>query len=168
MADISEKRWYVLYTRSRHEKFIDAELGRRQIESFLPLRKIKRKWSDRTMTIEEPMFKSYLFVKPDLTQIPSVLNTKGVVRLVSSHGRPVALHEEIIGSLRWIVQNEIAADPFPYMAVGDRVCVRNGIFKGLEGFVVRKDAKKCRIVISIEAIMASVSVEVDSYLVEKV
>ena len=160
--------WYALYTKGRHEKLIDRDLKRKNIESFLPLRKIKKRWSDRVMTVEEPLFKSYIFVKTDLAHTLNVLRIKGAVKFVSIQGSPVPVGEKIILSLKHLVSQDIRIDPFPYLGLGDRVSVCSGIFKGIEGYILRKDDQKCRLVISIDAMMASVSVEVDSCLVEKV
>ena len=161
-------QWFALYTQSRHEKLIDTQLQKRRIESFLPVRRIKRRWSDRTVSVEEPLFKSYVFVKTDPAQTTEVLRTKGAVKFVSVQGRPLPVQEKVIQSLRHLAAQGMAADPFPYLGVGDRVSVQSGIFKGVEGYIVRKDNQKCRLVISIDAIMASISIEVDSCLVEKV
>lgn len=159
--------WYALYTKSRHEKFIGEELSRRRIESFLPTRKIKRRWSDRTVTIEEPLFTSYIFVKTDLVNKTDTLRIKGAVRFVSAGVSPVPIEEGVIHSLKNIIQNEIPIDPFPYLDKGDRVCVKSGPFKGTEGFILLKDNKRCRLVVSVAAIKSSIAVEIDSYLVEK-
>ena len=158
--------WYALYTKSRHEKFIDEELARRKIESFLPTRKIKRRWSDRTVTIEEALFTSYIFVKTDLINKMETLKIKGAVKFVRAGHNPIPIEEGVILSLKNIIQNEIAIDPFPYLSRGDRVCVKSGPFKGTEGFIVLKDNKKCRLVISVAAIKSSIAVEIDSSLVE--
>lgn len=160
--------WYALYTRSRHEKFIDSELKKRNIESFLPLRRIRRRWSDRTVTIEEPLFKSYIFVKANPPSRTDVLKVKGAVRFVSAGADPVSIEEEIILSLKNIIQHEMPIDPFPYLDKGDRVCITSGPFKGTEGYIVLKDTKRCRIVISVAAIKSSVAIEIDSYLTEKI
>ena len=163
-----ELQWYALYTKSRHEKFVRDEIQKRQIESFLPLRFMKRKWSDRMVIVEEPLFKSYLFVKTDFKSFSDVLKTKGAVAFVRSGDGPVPIRESVILSLRNIVQPDIVLDPFPYLKQGDRVYVKSGIFKGTEGFIIRKNDKKCRLVISIDALMTSISVEVDSCLVERI
>ncbi len=160
--------WHALYTKSRHEKFIREELSKKNIESFLPLRRIKRKWSDRTQLIEEPLFKSYLFVHAAWPQFNQVLSSKGAVSLVSAGSKPIAIENEVIHSLKTVVEQNMAVDPFPYVDEGDRVFVKSGLFKGIEGFVFRKDSKKCRLVISVRAVMASLSVEVDAYDVEKI
>jgi len=160
--------WYALYTKSRHEKHINEELDKRNIESFLPLRKIKRRWSDRIKTIEEPLFKSYLFVKTELPACKTdVLKIKGVVKFVSAGADPIPIDEKVIQTLQNLIQYDIAIDPFPYLEKGDRVVIKTGPFKDTEGFIVRKDEKKCRLVISIAAIKSSVSVEIDAYLVDK-
>jgi len=163
------QNWYALYTKSRHEKHINEELGKRGIESFLPLRKIKRRWSDRIKTIEEPLFKSYIFVNTELpARKADILKIKGAVKFVSAGINPVSIEEKIIRLLQNIVQQDIAVDPFPYLEKGDRVIVKSGPFKDTEGFIVRKDEKKCRLVISIAAIKSSVALEIDAYLVDKV
>ncbi len=160
--------WYALYTKSRHEKHISEELDKRNIESFLPLRKIKRRWSDRIKTIEEPLFKSYLFVKTELpARKTDVLKIKGAVKFVSAGADPISIDESVIQTLQNLIQHDIAIDPFPYLEKGDRVVIKSGPFKDTEGFIVRKDEKKCRLVISIAAIKSSVAVEIDAYLVDK-
>ncbi len=163
-----EKQWYALYTKGRHEKSVDLELKKKGIESFLPLRKIKRRWSDRVTTVEEPLFSSYVFVKTGGDKATEVIRSKGAVCFVSVNARPVQIRPEVIEALKSILESQIAVDPFPYLNAGSRVIVKSGIFKGVEGFIARKDQKRCRLVISIDALKASISIEVDSALVEKV
>lgn len=160
--------WLALYTKSRHEKFIQAALQKKGIASYLPVRKIQRRWSDRTVTLEEPVFSSYLFVQIDELNRSKVLSTKGAVKFVSAGSEPVIVPDEVIHSLRTVFAHEMEANPFPYLREGQKVCVKGGVFKGVEGFITRKDDKRCRLVISIDAIRSSISVEVDSCLVDKI
>jgi transcription antitermination factor NusG len=62
---IVNTKWYAIYTRPRWEKKVNFLLQGKGIESYCPLNKVRRKWSDRIKTIEEPLFKSYVFVKID-------------------------------------------------------------------------------------------------------
>ncbi|WP_204268528.1 transcription termination/antitermination NusG family protein, partial [Escherichia coli] len=64
----NEKRWHALYTKPRWEKKIDTVLLRKGVESWCPLQKVERQWSDRKKIIEDPLFKSYVFVKIDDTE----------------------------------------------------------------------------------------------------
>lgn len=161
-----EKLWYALYTRSRHEKFVNLELQRKGIETFLPVRRIKRHWSDRVKEIEEPIFSGYLFVRIPLRNRFEILQTRGSVRFVSFNSLPVAIPERELIAVQRFVEEKISMDPFPYLEKGNRVYVRSGPLKGVEGFIVRKD-KHTRLVISLDLLFQSISVEIDESLVEK-
>ena len=162
-----QKSWYALYTRSRHEKFVDQELHKKGIETFLPLRKITRHWSDRIKQIEEPLFSGYLFVHTSLDNRFEILNTKGSVRFIGFNSTPVVVPEAELLAVRRFLEEKISVDPFPYLNQGDRVYIRSGPLKGVEGFIVRKD-RHTRLVISLDLLFQSVSVAIDEALVEKI
>ncbi len=158
--------WYALYARSRHEKKLHELLTRKGIESFLPLRHFQRRWSDRRKEITEPLFKGYLFVRIPFSDRVDVLKTPGAVRFVGpSPLMPVAVPERDLESIRTFLNHNISIDPFPYLKEGTRVYVRSGPFKGAEGYVVQRD-KQCRLVISLDLLMQSVSVQVPADCVE--
>ena len=77
-VNLQQEAWYALYARSRHEKVVDDLLRRKGIETFLPVRKIKRRWSDRVKLIEEPLFKGYLFVHAPLRRRIEILDGRVV------------------------------------------------------------------------------------------
>jgi transcription termination/antitermination protein NusG len=159
-------RWFALYTKSRHEKLVVRELQKKGIETFLPLRKITRDWSDRKKTIEEPLFQGYLFVHMPLKERWTVLNTVGAVRFIGkSAADPIEVPEKELLTVRQFIEQEIQVDPFPYLKEGQRVYVRSGPFKGTEGIVVRKD-RHCRLVISLDMLMKSISVIIDEACIE--
>jgi len=158
--------WYALYTKSRHEKLVSRELTKKRFENFLPLRKIKRHWSDRMKTVEEPLFTGYLFVRMPLRERWSVLNTAGVAKFVGPHpSDPLIVSESSISSVRRFIENDIAIDPFPYLKKGQKIYIRSGPLKGTEGFIVHKD-KQGRLVVSLDLLMQSVSVVIDEQCVE--
>ena len=161
----SAVRWYALYTRSRHEKIAQRELHKKGIETFLPLRKITRQWSDRKKIIEEPLFKSYLFVHAPFSQRIAILNTVGVVQFVRQGSELAEVAEKELLTIRRFVEENIEIDPFPYLKQGERVYVRSGPFRGAEGFVIRKDSH-CRLIISLDSLMQSVSIQIDQACVE--
>jgi len=162
----SQIRWHALYTRSRHEKIVVRELSKHKIETFLPLRKIKRHWSDRVKLIEEPLFHGYIFTRIPIHKKNIVLNTYGAVSFVHfGPNLPAVIPDKDIAALRRFMQEDIQVDPFPYIKEGQRVYIRTGSFKGVEGFVVRKN-NQCRLVISLDMLMQSVSVEIDSASIE--
>ena len=162
-----EKHWFALRTRGRHEKAVDRELRNKGFDTFLPLRKVTRRWSDRSKKIEEPIFTGYLFAHFPLRERLKILQTAGAVCLVGFNSFPAPVPERDLDAIRRFVTEEISIDPYPYLKQGDRVYVSSGQFRGVEGFIVRKD-QKARLVISLGLLMQSISVEIDSALVEKV
>jgi len=157
--------WYALHTRSRHEKVAEDLLTRKKIETFLPLRNIKRRWSDRVKEISEPLFKGYVFVHAPLVRRVEILQTKGVVRFIGFGRIPSTVSENELNALRRFIDENIAVDPFPYLKEGERVVVRSGPFQGVQGFLVCKK-NKYRLVISLDLITQSASIEIDSAAVE--
>lgn len=162
-----EIAWYVLYAKSRHEKLVDELLRKKGLESFLPLRKIQRQWSDRVKQIEEPLFKGYLFVRTAFADRLTVLQTKGVVRFIGFDSFPEPVPGKVIFALRRFMEEEIAVDPFPYLKEGDAVIVKEGLFRGVEGFLVHKKGKY-RLVVSLDHIQQAASIELDAASVEKI
>ena len=82
----TETKWYALYTRPRAEKLVYQRLIEEHIETFLPLQKTYRMWSDRKKLIEKPLLSSYIFVKTNKKTFPKVYKVIGVVKFVSFEG----------------------------------------------------------------------------------
>src|SRR3954462_7485695 len=93
-------RWYAIYTRPRWEKKVNTLLSEKKIESYCPLNKVRRKWSDRIKTIEEPLFKSYVFVRIEDSDRTNVRMTGGVVNFVYWDGKPAVIREKEIQTIR--------------------------------------------------------------------
>ena len=158
--------WYALYTRSRCEKVVEEGLGRKGIKTFLPIRKITRRWSDRKKIIEDPLFKGYVFVQIPWKARWEVLNTVGTVRFIGpKHSHPTVVPEKDLLIIQRFIEEKLQIDPFPYLREGERVYIRSGPFKGAEGFIVRKN-RNCRLVISLDLLMQSISIEIDQACVE--
>lgn len=165
---LTRASWFAVYTKSRHEKILRDELSKKRIETFLPVRKVERHWSDRTKVIEEPLFQSYLFVKILWADRWKVLNTVGAVSIVGmSQGKAIEVPQKEIETLQQFVSQDIRINPFPYLKTGERVYVRSGPFKGAEGFIVHKN-QRCRLVVSLDLLMQSISIEIDSACIERV
>lgn len=164
-ATSSQVAWYAAYVCTRHEKQIAQQLEERRVSCFLPLYRTVRRWKDRRKELDMVLFPGYVFVQLDLRDRLKVLQLPGVVRFVSFNGHPAALAETEIGALRHGLRSGIHAEPHPYLKVGRRVRVKCGPLAGAEGILLRKK-EKFRIVLSIEAIMRSVAVEIDAADVE--
>src|SRR5438876_188842 len=156
----AEEHWYAAYTRAKHEKRVAAELGMREVEHFLPLYSSVRRWKDRRVQLESPLFPGYVFVRLALRDRLRVLQIPSVVRLVGFSGHPTPLPDSEIETLRSGLSERLRAEPHPYLTVGRRVRITAGTFAGLEGILKRKKSN-LRVVISLELIQRSVAVDID-------
>lgn len=161
----SDRYWFAAYTSANHEKRVAEQLARRSVEHFLPLYLAIRRWKDRRVKLDRPLFPGYVFVRLALQDRLQVLQVPGVVKLVGFRGTPTALPEAEIERLRISLLNGVRAEPHPYLTAGRRVMVRSGSLAGLEGILVRKK-NRARFVISLDLIMRSVAVEIAGSEVE--
>jgi transcription antitermination factor NusG len=157
----SAQNWFAVYTTCRHEKRIAQHLAQREIQHYLPLYRSDRKWRDGSkVTLELPLFPSYIFVRIKRSERISVLSVPGALALVGgTGGEPAPLPDSAVDALRAGLQ-EHKIEPHPLLRVGQRVRIRCGAFIGMEGVVVRRKGG-CRVVLTLEQIMQSVAVEVD-------
>jgi transcription antitermination factor NusG len=152
--------WYAACTRSRHEKSVARQLEERRIEYFLPLYRSVRRWKDRRKQLDLVLFPGYVFVRLQWPERLQVLQLSGILRFVTFNGLPATLPITELEALRNGLTRGVYAESHPYLRVGKRVLVRYGPLAGATGIVVRKK-EHFRIVISIEAIMRSVALEID-------
>jgi transcription elongation factor/antiterminator RfaH len=140
--------WYAIYTNPRAEKKAYAELVRQDIEAYLPLQKVLKKWSDRKKWVEEPLFRSYIFVYIPQSQYLDVLNTPGVVRYVTFEGKAVPIPPRQIDAIRYFLNEtspEVTHDESTFVT-GQQVEIVRGPLNGLTGQLVDfKGRQKVRI-----------------------
>jgi transcription elongation factor/antiterminator RfaH len=153
-------RWYVVHTRSRHEKRVSEQLEMKRVEAFLPLYRSKRNWNGRNAVVDLPLFPGYVFVRIPLEERLSVLGLAGVAGLVSFQGAPAALPDGEMEKLR-VCLSMAQAEPVPYFQAGNRVRIVAGALAGLEGVILRQNGQ-ARFVLSIDLILRSVAVSVDA------
>ena len=150
--------WYVAHTRANHEKRAHEQLLQRSIDSFLPTYLSVRRWKDRRVRLQVPLFPGYLFVRIPLQERLRVLEIPSVARLVGFNGLPAPIEDNDISSLQR-ASSEGTARPHPYLTVGRRVRVIAGPLLGAEGILIKRKGN-FRVILSVGLIRQSVTVEV--------
>jgi transcription antitermination factor NusG len=151
--EFMDPRWYVAHTSANREKRVTEQLLQRSVEHFLPLYESMRRWKDRRMKLQ---------LRDRLT----VLQVPGVAQLISFNGKPAALPDKEIEALRAGLATQLRVEPHPYLTVGRRVRVKSGPLEGAEGILIRKK-NAYRVVLSLDLIQRSASVEVDASDLER-
>jgi transcription antitermination factor NusG len=140
-----EKNWYALYTKPRWEKKIDASLIKKNIESWCPLQKIEKQWTDRKKIIEEPLFKSYIFVHIANSERSKVFQTDGILNFVYYLGKPAIIKEAEINLIKHYLHEKdvkislISKEGFEEST---KIRVNHGVFMGKVGTVLKNMKKK--------------------------
>ncbi len=144
-------KWFAIYTKPRWEKKVNHLLTNKGVECYCPLNKVKRKWSDRTKTIEEPLFKSYVFVKVTEEERSKVRITNGVVNFVYWNGKPAIVREKEIQAIKLFLDEHENVQVRPMdLTVQQRVLITSGTFMDRTATVL--DVRKKEIKVSIDSL----------------
>jgi transcription antitermination factor NusG len=141
-------KWLAVYTRPRWEKKVNQLLKEKGLESYCPLNKVRRKWSDRVKVVEEPLFKSYVFVKVKDEDRSKVRMTNGAINFVYWDGKPAVIKEKEITAIRRFLDEyeNVEAKPVD-LKVNQRVRITNGTLMDNEGKVLDIRNKTAKIAI---------------------
>jgi transcription antitermination factor NusG len=140
---------------------VSEVLEAKGFEVFLPLYKSTRKWKDRRRVLSLPLFPCYVFVRGAIERRLPVLTTPGVHMLITRGERVATVPEVEIDAIRRTVQGELRVEPHPFLRCGERVKVVRGALEGVEGVLARKK-NLWRLILSVEMLAQSVSVEIDA------
>ena len=154
--------WYPFYTLPRHEKKIAALLERNGTEYYLPLLKVLRKWSDRKKWVEEPLFKSYIFVRTEYpsTDFYKIVSLPGIVRSVSFEGKPQPVTDNEIETIRQLLEHgyTMKAINTP-LKKGTPVEISAGPLTGMRGEVMGPKGKR-KFIVRINTINTALQVDI--------
>jgi transcription antitermination factor NusG len=147
--------WHVVYTKPRSEKKVYERLVEKGFESYCPVQKIRKQWTDRVKTIDVPLFTSYVFVKANQQQkIEDVRYVPGIVNFVYWLGKPAIIREKDLNAIKSFVEdNGIDAES---IVVNKTVQISSGAFKNNVGIV--KKLLKTKAILYIEALQMQITV----------
>ena len=153
-------QWFAIRVRSNYERVASVHIRERGFDEFSPSYQTRRRWSDRTKTIEQYLFPGYVFSRFNPQDRLPILTVPGVVGLVGLGKTPSPIPDQEIENIRTMVQSGLLVKPWPFLEVGQRVLIERGPLAGVEGIL--EDVKgKFRLVVSISLLHRSVSAEID-------
>jgi transcription antitermination factor NusG len=161
MEDLQElsKHWFVLFTASNNEKKVEKHLRMKEIETFLPLYTVTKRWKNRTTAkVELPLFAGYVFARFARTESSRVLDVPMVYSIVGNRLGALSVPDAEIEALRGgLIPGHV--EPHPYVKIGQLARIRTGALAGWEGVVTRLDGG-LRVVLTVDSIMQSIAVRV--------
>jgi transcription antitermination factor NusG len=162
-----KKKWFAIYTRHRWEKKVHRLLREKGIETYCPLNKIERKWSDRIKVVDEPLFKSYVFVRVSEAEKTSVRMTDGVVNFVYWLGKPAIVKDREIEIIKkFLDEHDNVTVEITEVQVNNKVKINSGVFMNKEGTIL--DITKRKVRVSIESIGFTLIAQIDKSRVSQI
>jgi len=166
----AEDAWFALYVQVNHEKEVTKRLENKEINCFLPLMECWSKRLDRRKKIQVPLFPGYIFVRTVLDNYTNIniLKTPGALSILRNSEGPLPIPDYQVNNLLTLIGSTQPLSQHDYLNEGDWVQVVRGPLAGCIGILSRVDRKKGRLVVGVDIIKKSVSVELDTEDVEPI
>lgn len=152
--------WFALQTKPKNEKKVDLLLRQKGYQCLTPTYRLKRKWSDRTVEVELPLFPGYVFCHLSSSVLAKAVSTQGVIRVVGFGGALAEVDGAEIEALRLLARSNLLREPWKYLPQGTAVLVETGPLAGVEG-IINVDGNTRQLVISVTLLQRSAAVRLD-------
>ncbi len=161
-VDLEKDPWYAVQVRPRTEKLIAQVLDHKGFENYLPLYKVRRRWSDRLKEMELPLFPGYIFCRLNFSRrILPLLTTPGVVRILGVGRTPCPVPEHEVDAIERVLRSGCPVFPWHTPRIGQPVSLEYGPLAGVVGVLVGFK-KRSRLIVSVSILKRSVAVEIES------
>lgn len=152
--------WYAVRVKPHFEQATASCLAAKGYEQYLPAYRVKRRWSDRIKELDVPLFPGYVFSRFNASKRVPVLNSPGVLGVVSFGRELVPIEDREIENIRSVLNSKLGVQPWPFLESGCKVELQDGPLRGVEGVVIEVKGA-CRLIVSVTLLQRSISVEVD-------
>ncbi len=164
----TESKWFAVYTRSKSEKVVQRLLGNKEIECYLPLQKVTRRYSRKIKSYEIPLITCYIFVKIVKAQYVPVLETENVVKFIRLAKNLISIPEDEMDILKLVVgEGENVEAQLGRFEEGDKVEIIGGRLTGLKGKLIEIQGKK-QMVVELDNVGFSLKMNIDISLLRRV
>lgn len=146
---VSNKFWFVLYTKSNQERKAQEQLNNLKIESYLAtVNKIKR-WSDRIKKVDEIILKSYIFINASEKERLSALQLPSISRCLYEQSKPAIVPDWQIQNLKMFLLKAENVFVKNVNLFGKKVLIKKGPFEGIVG-TIQKSLNQSYLAVSLD------------------
>lgn len=160
-------KWYPVYTQPRAEKKAHQALVNKGIETYLPIRRQLKQWSDRKKWVDEPFIKSYLFVHIAEHEQAEILMTKGIARFIYFGGKITPMPDRQIDDLRLLMTSSIELEVTEeHLLPGEKIIIKAGPLKGMTGEIISYRSQK-QLILRLENLGCCIIIHVATSLISR-
>jgi transcriptional antiterminator RfaH len=160
----SERQWWAIFTRSRHEKALARDLKRFEIPFFLPL--VTRQTVMRSRVVEShvPLFRGYVFMFGSSDERLRSLTTNRISTVLEVPDQLQMASD--LKHLNRLIEVDAPLTIERRLEPGQRVRIKLGPMRGVEGVITQRRGGRRRLLVAVEFLQRGVSVEIDDFMVE--
>ncbi|MEP0262581.1 UpxY family transcription antiterminator [Dokdonia sp.] len=170
MGKLLKIGWHVLYVKSRHEHKVDGLLKEAGLQSFLPLVKTVRTWSDRKKVIDVPLFPSYVFVMiENAKDFYNASSINGACTFIKCGSVYATIRESEIQKIKFLLDSDGIEDiqnSTELLEKGELVMIQYGAFTGMECEILNVNNNN-KIVVRIDSINQNITATLPSHYLSK-
>jgi len=157
----ADKNWYVLYTKPKNEKKVAERLSEAGYTVYCPLHKVRRQWSDRIKTVEEPLFRSYVFIQIEDAKRNEVFAYPGTVRYLFWLRRPAVVRQSEMATIqKWLGDQDHERIDVSQIMPGDYLWITSGQFSGEEAILL--DRTNSRVIVQLKELGIQLSLSLSN------
>jgi transcriptional antiterminator RfaH len=164
-------RWFAARTRFRDEKVAVAMLTKNEIEHYLPIKKLTRRYGKKKLRhVDMPLISSFVFVKIVKDQYVKVLQTEYIAGFLRFGNNILSIPDKQIAILRRLlgeyvdIEIEVVEAGF---SKGDVVEITSGPLLGIQGILINVHGKD-KMVVDLVNSGFELHMEIDKSLLRKV
>lgn len=167
--DKEEAKWFAIYTNYKREKLVKQMLDQKEVECYLPIRKVVKQWSKKRRTMELPLISCYIFAKITAEQYITVLETEYVLKFVRIGRDLIAIPEEEIQIIKNILSEEVDFEINNMLPLekGDAIEIVSGSLSGIKGKLVEVEGKN-RVLITLDHLQHTFTLSLDKNLIKRI
>ena len=167
--DEIQPRWFAVYTRYKREKLVQQRLMGKGIHTYLPLRRLTRRYERKIKAVELPLISCYVFTRIVRKNYVPVLDTPDVLQFVKFSQNLVAIPEREMQLMQRITGEgiEVEIEHSRGLQVGDEVEIIYGNLAGIRGILLGKERKN-NFLVELKTIGYSLRMSIEPAMLEKV
>jgi transcriptional antiterminator RfaH len=154
------RKWYVLYTKPRHEVKALERLVQNGFEVYCPMKTTLKQWSDRKKKVSTPLLPSYLFIKTTEKKHTLPLKDPSVLNYIYWLGKPAIIRDVEIDTLKGIISKDKAQEfEVRKLKIADEIDINMGkikvekaIIKSVSNNIIKAELKELGMTIVLKKI----------------
>jgi len=160
-------KWFAVYTNYKREKIAAKQLSQQNIQVYLPLLLVTKKYVRKVKKLELPLISNYLFVKISKKEYTKVLQCTHVLSFIKFSKNLISIPNYEIEIIRRVLGTQEVLSIDNNFQKGDEVEVIGGEMTGLKGVFIKKENNQY-LSVQLSNIGVAINISIATHLLRKI